>query len=279
MSSRSLIQTFTLVAAALYFAAAIAFFFGFAPVTSTWPWPEPAMSYIFLASIVMAVVAPLVWIGITAEFAALAPLSLNVLVVHGGAFVFLATRIASGERHLAVATVIVLLQAIAALLLLRWSRRIPIRDPRPTPSIVRWAFVAFTAALLIVGTALVLQRPQIFPWNLAPATSTIFGLLFFGASTYFAYGVARPQWTFSAGQLWGFLAYDVVLFIPYARMLLAGPGALDEYGYGGAGNAVNMPSLVVYLSVLAASALLALYVFAVDRRTRIFGDQLVARSR
>ena len=231
----------------------------------------------------MAVATPLFWIGVTGEFAALAPLSLNALIVHAGAVIFLGLRIADGQQSLWLAATMMGVQGVVALLLLRWSRWIPVRDPRPTPGLVRVAFVAFAAVLLVVGTLLVLQRPQIFPWNLAPATSTMFGLLFLGASTFFAYGVARPRWAFAAGQLWGFLAYDIVLFIPYGRMLSGTADAAGGYGgsagyeasavgysgYGGTADAINMPSLVVYLSVLAASTLLAIWMFAVDKRTSL----------
>ena len=242
------------------------------------------MSYVFLSSIAVAVAAPLFWIGVTGEFAALAPLSLNALVVHASAVIFVTSRIVDGDRSLWIAAALGLVQALVALLLLRWSRRIPTRDSRPTPGVVRAAFVVFTVLLLVVGTLLVLQRPRIFPWNLAPETSTIFGLLFLGASTFFAYGVAWPRWAFAAGQLWGFLAYDVVLLIPYGRILTSGPGAFDAYG--GSADAVNTPSLVVYLCVLLASAALAIYMFAFDRRTRVSWrnqqtviDQRDARSR
>ena len=39
--------------------------------------------------------------------------------------------------------------------------------------------------------------------------------MFLGSATYFAYGIVRPRWTNAGGQLAGFLAYDLVLIVPF----------------------------------------------------------------
>ena len=41
------------------------------------------------------------------------------------------------------------------------------------------------------------------------------GWLFLGASVYFIYAVARPAWEMPTGPLLGFLAYDIVLILPF----------------------------------------------------------------
>lgn len=164
-------------------------------------------------------------------------------------------------------------------LLYAWARRLPVRDPRPMPPVVRWAFVGFALTLLAVGSALVLQVPRVFPWDLQARSSTIFGLIFLGAAVYFVHGVLNPRWAFGAGQLWSFLAYDIVLFAPYFRMLFSGSSAqagIDDYG--GTDGGVNLTSLAVYLTVLSVSTLLALYMAFLHPATRIVASRRAGRD-
>jgi hypothetical protein len=133
------------------------------------------------------------------------------------------------------------------------------------PPLVRGAFVAFTLTLIVAGTALCFQR-QVFPWQLHPSSMMMVGAIFLGAAAYFAHAAMQSAWVHAAPALWGFLAYDLVLFAPYLRMLSAGgAAAADDYGDG---VAVNLTSLSVYLGVLAASTTLALYCMWVHPSTR-----------
>jgi len=100
----------------------------------------------------------------------------------------------------------------------------------------------------------------------------MFGCFFLGAATYFVYGLLRPKWAIAAGALWSFLAYDVVLAIPYLRLI----GSDTKTSIYGPSNPVNMPSLIVYLFVIGASAAIALYAFFVHPPTRVI--RTVARS-
>jgi hypothetical protein len=152
-------------------------------------------------------------------------------------------------------------------LLFAWARRQPVHDARAMPRLVRGAFVAFTVTLIVAGGALSLQQ-QVFPWHLHPSSMVLVGANFLGAAVYFAHAAAHPRWAYAAPPLWGFLAYDLVLFAPYLRMLSAGGAAVDDY-YGGDGASVNMTSLSIYLTVLAASTVLALYCMFVHPSTRL----------
>jgi hypothetical protein len=139
--------------------------------------------------------------------------------------------------------------------LLRWALRHPWRDPRPLPRPVVLAFVVFTAALVPVGLALVLQVPGILPWAITPELSTLFGCMFLGAALYFAYGLVDRRWENGGGQLAGFLAYDVVLVVPFlVRLPQIDPGLL--------------PNLVVYTAVVITSGVLAAWYLLVHAPTR-----------
>jgi hypothetical protein len=143
-----------------------------------------------------------------------------------------------------------------------------VRDPRPVPTLLRWSFLGYSAVLLAVGIALVGQVDRVLPWDLAAGTSALFGAIFLGAAAFFAYGALRGRRALATAQLWAFLAYDLVLFIPYAGMIGdeegVGGGYYDAYyGYGGttasSGDGVNERSLAVYLAVLAVSTAVSLW--------------------
>jgi hypothetical protein len=239
--------------------------------TTLWPWPEPGMTYVFLASIFAAIGAAWLWIALTGEFAAAAGIGINAAVVNAGVAIYLTTRyFGSGEQQHLPAIGVCLVLVILAVALYGWSRRLPVRDQRLMPRFVWWSFIAFALTLIAVGSALALQVPRVFPWPLQPQTSTIIGWIFLGAATYFLHAVGRAGWAFGAAPLWSFLAYDIVLFVPYGRLLyqkLSGSGgSFDDIGYGGS---INEQSLIVYLIVLIVSTLLALYTAFVYPDTRL----------
>ena len=89
----------------------------------------------------------------------------------------------------------------------------------PLPGLVRWSFIVFIAALLVVSTRLLMQVPNVIPWKITPDLSLVIGWMFIGAAMYFAYGLLRPGWVNAAGQLAGFLAYDVALIVPFLQRL------------------------------------------------------------
>ena len=76
-------------------------------------------------------------------------------------------------------------------------------------------FGFFTVVLIVVGWMLVTKRPDTFPWTLRDEVSVVYGWVFLGAAAYFGYGVLVPKWHNACGQLLGFLAYDVVLILPF----------------------------------------------------------------
>jgi hypothetical protein len=243
-------------------------FFTRAPwATAIWPWGDARMSFVFLAAIAAAVAAASIWLGLAGEPAAIAGVALSSVVTNLGIAAYLAGRAVVRDEPGLLTWVVGSLGFFAAsLAIVRWSLRQPVRDPRPAPGLVRWAFLGYTGVLLAVGVALVFQVDHVFPWDLAAGTSTLFGAIFLGAASFFGYAAIRPRRALATGQLWAFLAYDLVLLIPYAGMIGKEGGTTGGYygGYygsavGGAGDGVNERSLVVYLAVLAFSAGLSLW--------------------
>lgn len=73
---------------------------------------------------------------------------------------------------------------------------------------------------------------------------------------YFLYGSIKPVWGNFRGQLIGFLAYDVILIVPFIQHLATV-------------KAEHQLSLYVYTSVVVYSALLSLHFLLIHPTTRI----------
>lgn len=238
-------------------AGAAGFLFGWRDVVRIWPFLGYGLTPVFLASILAAIAAPVIWIGLSGEFAALRGGAANLLVSGGGIAAYgLSQSWGDPAGRVQMFAIIHLSVAMVALLLLAASLRLEWRDDRPTPVLVRIAFGIFGLGLVGVGTGLVLRR-DVFPWPLDGDTSIVYGIIFLGAAIYFAFGLAWPVWGNAKGQLVGFLAYDFVLIVPFARLWFVAPTL----------------SLAIYLAVIAGSAMLAIWYLALSRRYRLWAGE------
>jgi hypothetical protein len=234
-----------LLAAGFYFQSQLAL--------ALWPLPASRLSNIFIASILCAAAAPVIWIGLSGERAALAGGGLNFAVTYGGIALFYFRRSdAPSLARLGAASGVV---AAICLLIFAVNHSRPFRESGPTPPLVRGSFALFSVILALVGGSLVLRRPHVFPWPISPETSVIYGWIFLGAMCYFVYALRRPRWGNARGQLLGFLAYDLVLIGPYLALLRTVKPDLRL-------------NLIVYIAVIAYSGLLAIYFLFLDPRTR-----------
>ncbi|MCL4249413.1 MAG: hypothetical protein KJ065_14805 [Anaerolineae bacterium] len=241
----------------LVFAAA--YIFQIRAFTQLWPLPYTnAMSFIFIGSIAAAAVASTLWCVASREDAGIAGIALDYITIFTPIAIFvlqLAGR--STNSKLTAFAVLCIAGALFGLGLLIWSLRRPVRDPRPVPRLVRWSFVVFVIALIIAGGQMVLKNTGIMPWQISTDATVIYGWMFLGAAAYFAYGVLRPGWYNAGGQLAGFLAYDVVLIIPFLQRLLTVEPELRL-------------NLIIYIIVLTYSGLLAFYYLFIHPGTRLW---------
>jgi hypothetical protein len=258
----------------------IGFFFRADWAINAWPWPEAKMSYVFLAAIGAATVGALVWVAISGDVAALAPGAINTTVsMVLGAVYFGQRGIRQDDGEMLLWAVSCLVYGILVFRIFLWSRSRVVLSTMPTPTYLRWSFLVAASVLTTVGFLAYVQLPHIYPWDVQPGTSSLFGALFLGAASVFVYGLARPVWAFTAGNLWAFLAYDIILLIPYIGMIgddadsTTGGGYYDYYGGGttttSTGDGVNMPSLVIYLTVITLSLMVICYTLFVRPQTRI----------
>jgi hypothetical protein len=246
---------------------AIAFFFQLPFAVSLWPYPGTTpLTFIFISSIFLAAAASTFWCLATRTYGALAGVALDYIVILLPVAIYsfqLGAR--AGDANLIMYGSACALGAFFGLGLLLWSIRIPIPPLPKLPGMVRWSFVVFIIALLIVSTSLILKVPNIIPWKITPELSVVIGWMFLGAAAYFVYALLRPSWRNAAGQLAGFLAYDVVLIVPFLTRL---PTVAPEQRVG----------LYVYTAIVVYSGLLAIYYLFIHAATRVWGSPSLSAS-
>ena len=228
--------------------------------TAIWPWEDGRYSYLFIGSILAAVSAAALWIGWTGEFGALPAGTLNIFVIALTTTIYFFKLASQGRANMTLFGIFGALSAVASLAAFFWSLNIPLKETRPMPKPVKVSFWIFIASLFAAGGALILQAP-IFPWALNPDSSVVFGCIFLGDAFYFLYGMFRPNWHNALGQLLSFLAYDLVLILPFIGLIsTVEPNRL-----------IN---LLVYTAVLMYSGGLAVYYLFIDSQTR-FGAKTI----
>ncbi len=239
-------------------ALALGFIFQVPFVTQIfWPWPDGRYSYLFIGSILAAASVAAIWIGWTGTWGALPAGSLNIIVIAATTSIYIFQLALQGRSDLLPFGVVAVLLAVGSALSFLWSRRVPLSDPRSTPVLVKVSFGIFIFSLVLAGGALLLKAP-IFPWTLNPDSSVIFGCIFIGDAFYFLHGLLYPRWQNAAGQLLSFLAYDLVLIVPFLSLF-------KTVG------TEHLFSLVAYVAVLLYSGVLAVYFLFMNPSTR-FGS-------
>lgn len=233
----------------------VGFFFQMEWATSLWMWADGRLTFIFIASIMAALALPVFWMGFSGEWGAAAGGGINLLIQAGGIALFMAQLAAGGQQNLWLYVGVFAVFTVANLGIFLWSRRFPIQDTRPTPRPVYYSFVVFVILLTIVSISLLLKVPTIFPWQLKPETSVIIGWVFAGTAVYFSYPFLFRGWHNARGQLLGFLAYDLILIVPFLGHLNT---VLPEHRL----------SLTIYIAVLVYSGVLAVYYLFIHKPTR-----------
>jgi hypothetical protein len=242
--------------AVVQFLFAVAFFLQLPFAVNLWPFEGTTpLTFIFIASIFAAAAAPTLWAALTENYGALAGIGLDYMGILLPVAVLSFQLGAAGNSGLTIYGVACLFGVLFGLALFLWSRRFPIFGGLPMPRFVRGAFVFFIIALAIVSTRLLLKTPNAIPWMITPELSVVIGWMFVGAAMYFIYGLLKPSWINAAGQLLGFLAYDLVLIVPFlTRLSTVSPE--------------NRLGLYIYTAVVIVSGLIAVYYLFINGATR-----------
>ncbi|MEZ5454210.1 MAG: hypothetical protein R3E93_15525 [Thiothrix sp.] len=239
---------------------AVAFVSGVESALALWPWQSGNLSYTFVASIFAAIGTPVLWMGLTGDLAAMRAGALDFAMTYLGLTLVLLLPQAATVVDITPFLIFTSVSLLFNLLLYGWARQFAFKDQRPVPGLLRWSFLVFMVVLVGVGISLITLQPHVFPWPLKQQTSIVFGWIFLGAAVYFLHGFIYPVWSNVCGQLLGFLAYDLVLLIPFIRHF----DAVKPEHY---------LSLTTYTAVISYSALLSLYYLLLNPGPRLFhGD-------
>jgi hypothetical protein len=226
--------------------------------TATWPFEISRLSEVFLASILAAMAAPVLWVAGTQEWGALRATALFPLIMLAAMAGYLIQEQAADDASglLGFAGVMAV-GALWALALVIAGARTPLHDRRRMPSVVRASFAVFVAVLVVAGLALVAGAENVMPWAVDEQSRVMFGFVFLGAASSYAYGVLRPECGYAYAPLLGFLAYDLVLLGPLVAHL---SDVVDE----------QRASLVIYVAVVVYSVGLAAYFLLIRADTRLW---------
>lgn len=249
------------IAALAFTLLAVGFVAGWTWVGNLWPFilDETRLGQIFLSSIALAIALPLVWVAVTGSVRSAAAGLINLVVMFGAMAAYLFSQ--SGDRPelraYAIGTATAAFILVGAFV---HAQRQPWLDERRMPTPLRVGFVAAPVALVLVAVQLIRENPHIFPWPLAGGSSVMYGLIFLGAAVYFVVGALEARWASATGQLIGFLAYDLVLIVPFVQRFGTVP-------------AEHRPSLIVYTAVLVTSGAGAIWYLLLDPATRLGGSR------
>lgn len=242
---------------------AVGFIIRLPQVVQLWPLPYTSnTAMLFIASFIAAGSAALLFATLTEDHSTVAGLFLAYSIVLL-AVAILAFQMSTmpGNRAMRGLGIACAVGFIFSLGLFLWSQRIPWRDTRPIPRGTKVILTLVTAALLLVGGALVLKTPNILPWNMGNAAAgVIYGWMFVGAAAYCAYGILRAGWGNAAGQLLALLVYDLVLIGPFLTML---PTINEAYRL----------NLMVYMLVVVGTGTVAIYYLILNPATRLLRRQ------
>jgi hypothetical protein len=252
-------RTLVLIGGLANLVLAFGFIFRMPFALSIWPWEDGRYSYLFIGSILAAVSAAALWIGWTGELGVLPAGSLNVFVIALTTSIYFFIQGSQGRSGMFIYGFVSALIAFASGATFFWSRRLPLTDTRPTPNLVRISFGVFIVSLFLASGALILRMP-VFPWDLNPDSSVVFGCIFLGDAFYFIHALIRPRWGNAFGQLLSFLAYDLVLIVPFLSLF---DTVKPERIFG----------LTVYFAVLVYSGGLAVYYLLINPQTRLNSRQ------
>jgi hypothetical protein len=233
------------------------------PFAALWPLGDASTVDLYLAAYSAAIGVSLLWIGISGELGAAEAGAISLTITYTGLAISLCvlSRGASDPRLPAAALLCIGAAAISAGTTL-WLRRYLVRDGQPLHQAVRRSFATFALLLGVVGTAVLLRVPNVFPLTLGPASAALVGCSFLGSAAYFLYGLTFPVWSNAYAQLWGFLAYDLVLIVPFVLRL----GIIDS---------AHLPALLINLAVLVYSGALAVYYLLIAKATRLLVPRTV----
>jgi len=210
------------------------------------PYASP-MSFKLVASFMVAGAVAIFWAAWTRDWAGLVGVGIDTFTIGFPAGVYALRAKATGMHGLGRELLVLAAAGLAAAVIC-WP--FEFKDRRWTPRLVYASFVLFVLLLLVFGIGMVSGRADILPWENPPAANVIYGWMYIGAAAYFIYGLVRPCRSNATGQLAAFLAYDLVLIVPFIQYFKDVPPHLRV-------NLIGYLAVIVYSGIVAAWYLIA----------------------
>ncbi len=253
---RSAFRMFLLIVSLTQLVVGIGFALQIPLFTDVWPYDYTGTNaFIFIGSIFTAAGAATLWCLWTGYDGALFGIALDYLVILIP-ITILTLQVGRGRTAYVNYAMAAVGAIFVGLIMALYARRLPLPAQPPLPRPVQIAFVVFIIALLIVAVALITGQTNILPWSVTATTGIIYGWMYLGAAAYFVYALLRPSWANAGGQLAGFLAYDLVLIVPFVQRL----GTVEPR---------YQASLSIYTAVVVSSGVLAAWYLFINPATRL----------
>src|SRR4026207_57698 len=145
-----LAKTALVIVGLIDFVLAAGFFFQQPWATALWPLPDTRLSYAFIAAILAGGAAPLIWIGLSGEIAALAGYGLSFGIMYAGmGLAALGFYLQDQDPALAVFALLMGILAVTGGIIFMRTRH-SAQAGQSTPRIVTYAF---TAEVLVLAAA------------------------------------------------------------------------------------------------------------------------------
>lgn len=209
------------------------------------------LSFLFIGSVLAGLGVGSLYVAASKAWRAAVGGAVALMVGSAGIGAYLLA--VSREREIPIGFIVVFagLFVLAASMLIE-SMRYAAVPGRRVPLVVRLSCGLFAVALFLPGLLLLLKTPNVFQWPLKPETSVLFGWMFLGLGSNFAYVAWRGNWTDAAVSLIAFLVYDLVSIVPFIEHFATAP-------------AEHLTSLVLYTILIAYSAGLTVAYLAFSR--------------
>lgn len=145
-----LVRALLVITGVSLLALCVGFFTGYPEVVTLWPWPDSKLSYIFIASIFAAIGAPVLWMGMSGELAAMRGGALDFATNYLGLAI---TLVIAGEAVNSMLSVPLFFSVLIGsfvfnALVFFAIKNVPFKDQRPVPFLLRFSFLVIVQKLL-----------------------------------------------------------------------------------------------------------------------------------
>lgn len=205
-----LVRLIVFIVGLLFLLLGMVFMWGISQFSTFW------MNVYLFGATLMAYAIPLLWVGITRSYKALAGGGLSLLATFGAIGLYLLRLHIEGLIHIGEISLAI---ALLGLWFLIVGIKIAHSKKDRLPVSTQWLMALMLTIALIQGLFLIVPLPTHFPWMLSNELSVIYGWVLIGASLFFGWTLFEPVWENGYPLLYAILVYDALLIGPFISLL------------------------------------------------------------